>query len=60
MEFDTVNLPALGSGVYWDTSALYTSGVLGVSSSTSPVPVPGALLLGSLGAGLVGWWRRRL
>lgn len=58
--FDTVDLPALSSGLYWDTSALYTGGVLSVlSSGASPVPVPGALLLGLLGTGWAGWLRSR-
>ena len=42
--FNDVNLPALGGGLAWDTSALYTSGTVGV------VPEPATLALVALGA----------
>jgi hypothetical protein len=34
-------------------------GPIGVYTECVPVPVPGAVLLGGFGAGLVGWLRRR-
>ncbi|MBI2813266.1 MAG: autotransporter-associated beta strand repeat-containing protein [Opitutae bacterium] len=34
--FATLNLPALTAGLEWDTSALYTTGVLGVSAIPEP------------------------
>ncbi|MCX5654460.1 MAG: PEP-CTERM sorting domain-containing protein [Planctomycetota bacterium] len=42
-EFDAVNLPALGGGLSWDTSNLYSTGAVGV------VPEPATLSLLALG-----------
>jgi T5SS/PEP-CTERM-associated repeat protein len=50
--FDSISLPALGSGLSWDTSALYTTGSIGV------VPEPATLALLGLGVA-VGLGRRR-
>lgn len=38
---------------------IYTDNAGGVSFQVCRIPAPGAMLLGSLGAGLVGFWRRR-
>ena len=57
--FDTVNLPTLTPGLCRDQSALYSSGVLGVCSNARSIPTPGAIVLGTMGLGLVAWLRLR-
>ena len=50
--FATVNLPSLSGALVWDTSALYTSGIIAIG-----VPEPSRLLL--LMLGLLGFLSRR-
>ena len=52
--FSQLSLPALGNGLSWDTSDLYTNGTISV------VPEPSTLVILAAGAiGLVGYGRRR-
>ncbi len=55
-EFDVLNLPAFSApGLYWETSQLYTEGVLAVA-----VPEPSSLVLTGLAAlGLTAWCGQR-
>lgn len=53
--FSSVALPALASGLAWNTSALYTSGVISVAA----VPEPGTWMLLLAGIGLLGCAARR-
>lgn len=48
--FGTLNLPALGAGLGWDVSALYTTGTLTVAGSAAAASSDGPLPLWSLGA----------
>ncbi len=56
--FDTLDLPALTGGLAWDTSALYTSGILSVSTTAIPEPATYAIFFGAGALGLAAWRRR--
>jgi hypothetical protein len=55
--FSTLTLPALVDGLSWDTSALYSAGVLSVAGSAIPEPSTYATWAG-LAALLIAWRRR--
>ncbi len=56
--FATINLPSVGSGYSWDSSALYTTGELVLNYSAIPEPSACAMLAG-LGALVLAFSRRR-
>ena len=46
-------MPAVGGSQYFTGTMNFTA------DTDNIIPAPGAILLGSIGAGLVGWLRRR-
>lgn len=56
--FDSILLPTLTAGLNWDTSSLYTTGIVAVSG-TAAVPEPSTFAITGLGLGFVAWRRRR-
>ncbi|WP_044891619.1 beta strand repeat-containing protein [Opitutus terrae] len=55
--FSDPQLPSLGTGLMWNTSALYTDGVISVQAI--PEPATWAGLAGLLGLAVAMWHRRR-
>ena len=53
--FSSIALPTLASGLVWNTSALYTAGVISVAA----VPEPGTWMMLLAGLGLLGFAARR-
>jgi len=48
-----------GDASYWSSSFYQDPGGFEGVMKLTPIPAPGAILLGSIGVGLVGWLRRR-
>lgn len=58
--FGTLNLATLDTGLSWDTSQLYSTGTLAVTTSAVPEPATYALLIGVATLGVVAVRRRKL
>ncbi|MFY9514551.1 MAG: PEP-CTERM sorting domain-containing protein [Rubrivivax sp.] len=56
-QFSQLRLPTLASGLVWDSSRLYSDGVLSIAAA---VPEPGSYGLMALGLLAIGWQRRGL
>jgi fibronectin-binding autotransporter adhesin len=56
--FGALDLPSLASDLLWDTSALYTAGVLSVTASAIPEPSNYATIILVCAIGLAAWRKR--
>jgi hypothetical protein len=54
-----VNLPSLASGLGWDQSSLYSSGVLSINATAIPEPSTYAMLAGAVMLGCAVWRRKQ-
>ncbi len=58
-QFDLITLPTIGAGSAWDTTQLYTTGVLSLGNdNATAVPEPSSIALWTL-IGSATWLRRR-
>jgi autotransporter-associated beta strand protein len=55
----TLNLPALGGGLSWNTSQLLTTGTISVAAALAAVPEPGAAALALAAGGALAMCGRR-
>lgn len=58
---ETISISGLGQigYIYFDSTGDVAGGDIDNLAFTSTIPAPGAVLLGTLGTGLIGWLRRR-
>lgn len=61
-DFDFLSEPGGSEGVYLSAAHIQSTGAdqLGSDWLGAPIPAPGAVVLGAMGLGLVGWLKRRV
>ena len=56
--FASVSLPTLANGLSWNSSALYSTGIISVTGTAVPEPATYAVLAGLAALGLAAWRKR--